>query len=93
MKELIFNRLIGNDCPEFRNDLLDSYFFKLILGKWLFVNLFLDSHFQKHPESVILQKYHSISNQIFKHNFAPMLRMFNINGFFFYLGFLSSIHD
>ena len=33
MKELIFNRLIGNDCPEFRNDLLDSYFFKLILGK------------------------------------------------------------
>ena len=32
MEKLIFNHLIGNDCPEFQNRLLDSYFFKLTLG-------------------------------------------------------------
>ena len=32
MKKLILNHLIGNDSPEFRNKLLDSYFFKVILG-------------------------------------------------------------
>ena len=30
--------------------------------KWLFGNFFLDSRFQNHPDSVILQKYQSLSN-------------------------------
>ena len=32
MGKLILNNLIGNACPEFRNGLLDSYFFELALG-------------------------------------------------------------
>ena len=32
MGKLILNHLIGNNCPEFRNGLMDSYFFKLTLG-------------------------------------------------------------
>ena len=32
MGKLILNHLIGNICSEFRNGLLDSYFFKLTLG-------------------------------------------------------------
>ena len=32
MRKLILNHLIGNNCPEFHNGLLDSYFFKLTLG-------------------------------------------------------------
>ena len=32
MRKLILNHLIGNNCPEFRNGLLNSYFFKLNLG-------------------------------------------------------------
>ena len=31
--KLILNYLIGSNCQEFRNGLLDSYFFKLTLGK------------------------------------------------------------
>ena len=31
-EKLILNHLIGNNCPEFPNGLLDSYFFKLNLG-------------------------------------------------------------
>ena len=31
MGKLILNRLIGNNCPEFPNGLLDSYFFKRTL--------------------------------------------------------------
>ena len=30
--KLILNQLIGNNCPEFRNELMGSYFFKLTLG-------------------------------------------------------------
>ena len=40
--------------------------------KWLLGTLFLDSRFQNHPDSVILQKYQSLSNQIFKYNKAHM---------------------
>ena len=29
---LILNHLIENNCPQFRDGLLDSYFFKLTLG-------------------------------------------------------------
>ena len=32
MGKLILNHLIGNNYPEFRNGLLDRYFFKLTLG-------------------------------------------------------------
>ena len=32
MGKLILNHLIGNNYPEFRSGLLDSYFFKLTLG-------------------------------------------------------------
>ena len=38
--------------------------------KWLFESLFLDSRFQNHPDSAILRKYQSLSNQIFKYNYA-----------------------
>ena len=38
--------------------------------KWLFESLFLDSRFQNRPDSVIVQKYHSLSNQSFKYNFV-----------------------
>ena len=31
-QKLTLNHLIGNNCPEFHNGLLDSYFFKLTLG-------------------------------------------------------------
>ena len=31
MGKLILNNLIGNNCPEFYNGLLESYFFKLTL--------------------------------------------------------------
>ena len=34
--------------------------------------LFLENLFQTHPDSVILQKYQSLSNQSFKHNSAHM---------------------
>ena len=32
MAKLILNHLIGNNCVEFRNGLLDTCFFKLTLG-------------------------------------------------------------
>ena len=62
--------------------------------KWFFGTLLLDSHFQNHPDLVILPSYQSLSNQSFKHNSAhtsslyvtpmnPELRllMFIINGY------------
>ena len=93
MGKLISNNLIGNKCPGFRDGLLGSYFFKLTLGSVSMELFFLDSRFQNHPESVILQKYQSLSNQNFKHNsahmsslnltpkpsFEPGFRMFIIN--------------
>ena len=64
MGKLILNHLFGNTRPEFCNGVLDSYFFKLTLGSDC---LFRESHFQNHPDSAILQKYQSLSNQNFKH--------------------------
>ena len=32
MRKVTLNHLIGNNCPEFRNGLLNAYFFKLALG-------------------------------------------------------------
>ena len=38
--------------------------------------MFLDSRFQNHPDSVILQKYQSLSNQSFKHNSSHMSSLY-----------------
>ena len=43
MGKVILNHLIGNNCPEFRNGLLGSYFFKLTCRVnldfiWIFVS-------------------------------------------------------
>ena len=66
--DTIFNHLIGCKCPEFRNGFWNSYSFQTDFRKWLFETLCLDSRFNNHPDSVILQKCQSLSNQIFKHN-------------------------
>ena len=64
--------------------------------KLLFEALFLDNRFQNNPDSEILQKYQSLSNQSFKHKsasmsslyltptlpFEPSFRMFVINGYY-----------
>ena len=71
MGKLILNHLTGNNCPEFHNGLLDSYFFKLTLGSD-FGNFVSESRFENHPDSVILQKYQSFSNQRFKQNSMHM---------------------
>ena len=63
----IQNHLILNNYPEFRNERLESYLFKRTLRSGMEqCTLFLGSRFQKHPDSVILQKYQSLSNQTFK---------------------------
>ena len=63
--------------------------------KSLFRTVFLDSRFQNHPDSAILHKCQSLSNQSFKHNsahisslnltstlsFEPRFRMFIINDY------------
>ena len=46
--------------------------FQTDFRKWLLGTLCLDSRFQNHPDSVILQKYQSLSKQSFKHNSAHM---------------------
>ena len=43
-----------------------------VFTKWLFGTLFLDSRFQNYPDSVISQKYQSLSNQSFKYNSPHM---------------------
>ena len=59
------------------------------------LSFFLPRRFQNHPDSVILQKYHLLSNQSFKHNsvyitslnltptlsFESRFRMFIINDY------------
>ena len=71
-------------------------FFQNDFRKRLFGTLFLDSHFENLPDSVILQKYQSLEKQSFKHNlrhmpylnitpkfyFAPRFRLFIINGYY-----------
>ena len=51
-----------------------------LLLNWLYEvidwNFALDCHFQNHPESVILQKYHLPSNQSFKRNSAHILSLY-----------------
>ena len=74
MGTLIVNHLTQNNYPEFRNGLLDIYFFKLTLGSDC-LELFLESCFKNHPDPVKLQKCQLLSNQIFKHNLAHMLSL------------------
>ena len=71
-------------------------FFQNDFRKRLFGTLFLDSHFENLPDSVILQKYQSLEKQSFKHNlrhmpylnitpkfyFVPRFRLFIINGYY-----------
>ena len=86
-------------CEIFKNTYFEEHLrtaaSELTFRKWLFWSLFLDSRFQNHPESVILKKYQSLSNQSSKHNsaqmlslyltttllFEPRFRMFIINGY------------
>ena len=46
--------------------------FQTDFRKWLFGTSCLDSRFQNHPDSVILQKHQSLSKQSFKHSSAHM---------------------
>ena len=59
-RKLILNHLIGNNCPEFRDGPLDSYFSKINRGSNCFGPLFQCSLFQNHSDSAILQKQHSL---------------------------------
>ena len=63
-------------CKIFKNTYFEEHMrtvvFKMTLKMWLFGILLLDSCFQNHPYSVILQKYPSLSNQSFKHNLVHM---------------------
>ena len=85
--KLTLNLLIGKNRPELRNGVLSSYFFKLTVESGCFELLFLGSRFQNHPDSVILQKYESLSNQSFKHNSACMLSLNWTHKLFFELRF------
>ena len=49
-----------------------EWFFQTDFRKWLVGQLFLDRHFQNHPNSVILQKHQPLLNWSFKHNSAHM---------------------
>ena len=91
MGKRILNQFIGNICPELCNGLLKQLLYQTVSG-----TLFRDSCFQNHPDSVLLEKYQSRSNQGFEHNsadmqsenltpnfsFEPRFCMFNINGYY-----------
>ena len=66
--KLFLNHLIENLCPEFRNGLLDSYFFRLTLGSECLQFCFWGATFKTITKYYILQKYQSFSNQSFKQN-------------------------
>ena len=76
--KLILNHLIRNNCSEFRNGPLDSYFFKLTLGNglelWFRTVTLTDLIILKnHPNLVILKKKClSLSKQSFKRNSPRM---------------------
>ena len=81
----ILNHLIGNNCPEFCNELPEYLLFQTDLKKRLFGTLFLHSCFQNHPDSKILQKYQSRSADI------PSLNLTPISTFLLNLGFVCSL--
>ena len=96
MGKLILNHLFGNNCPRVLQWASGQLLFQTTLGSDC-LELFLESPFpsQNHPDSVILQKYQSLSNRNFKHNAVHMLplnltsrvsfksrfRLFMINGY------------
>ena len=47
-------------------------FFQTDFRTWFFGALFLESCYENHPDSVTLQKHHSLSNYNFKHSSAHM---------------------
>ena len=56
----------------------------------MFRTFSLDSHFQNHPDLVILQKYQSLSNQSFKHNSTHIPFLNLTSSFLLNLGFACS---
>ena len=77
--KLIINHLIGNTFSEFRNGLLDSYFFKLTLVAF---------------KTILTQQYYknrALPNQNLKHNsvHTPSLNLTSIS-FLFNLDFVCS---
>ena len=73
---------VQSSAMEFWN----SYSFKLNFG-----TLFLDSCFQNHPDSVILQKHQYRWNHSFKHNLADMPSLNLTLIFLLKLGFICSL--
>ena len=84
MRRLIFNNLSSRVPQGVSGQLL----FQTGFRKWLFGSLFPDSRFQNHPDTVILQKYHSLSNQNFKYNSAHVQSINLTLGLSFELRFL-----
>ena len=54
--------------------------------------LFLDSRFQNHPDSVILQKHQSLSTQSFKYN-SVQYAIFKFNPYAFFWIWVSHVHE
>ena len=96
MEKLILNHFFLEKLSRVLQWTSGQLFFQNDFRKWLFGTLFLDSHFENLPDSVILQKYQSLEKQSFKHNlrhmpylnitpkfyFAPRFRLFIINGYY-----------
>ena len=64
--------MIRNNCLEFRNGFLDSYFFQTDFKKWLFGTLLLDIWYEKPSWLSNITNIQSFSNQSFKHNSTHM---------------------
>ena len=57
MGKMILNHLTGNNCPEFLNGLLRSYFYKLTLESGC-LEFYGDSPFQKLPQKQCFRGIH-----------------------------------
>ena len=73
---LILNHLIENNCPQFRDGLLDSYFFKLTLGSDCLELRLWEFAFKTITNSVILQIYQLLSNKSFQQYTEHMPSLF-----------------
>ena len=81
-EKMILSHLIGNNFPMVN--------FQQLLRKRLFGILFLESRFQNHPDTVLLEKYQSLSNHRFKYNSVHMLSLSLTPKFFLNLSFVCS---
>ena len=81
-EKMILSHLIGNNFPMVN--------FYQLLRKRLFGILFLESRFQNHPDTVLLEKYQSLSNHRFKYNSVHMLSLSLTPKFFLNLSFVCS---